>query len=353
MAMNISEYISAKKTLISQYLDNAINEKVASIETAYQHLYTSLGETSAKGKHLRGCFFLLSYEMAGGTELADVLPMAAAIEVNGSALLVHDDIMDNDMLRRGSPSMFARYIEEGKKIRAHDPIRYGVGAGILIGDIGILFGFELLNRANVSAECRRMIFERYSQDVQTTAVGQMIDFDFSNTTSEPTEEDILKLYSMKTAQYSLVNPFLMGALAAGAHRAYCAQLTDICNDLGIIFQIRDDVMGLLGDEKVTGKAAQSDVRENKKTLIRKYLFEIAEEENKEQLDRVFGNPTISESDFTALLAFVASSKVEDRINQKLTSMASSTLTKLNALSLPKEYLQLMNELVDYSLTRSK
>jgi geranylgeranyl pyrophosphate synthase len=351
--MNLFEYVGNRKEEISAYLEVQLKEKASQTDKKYAHLYDSLREFAIKGKHLRGCLFLFSYEMAGGSDINAVLPIAAAIEINGSALLIHDDIMDNDLLRRGGPSMFAQYIEEGKKMRVHNPKEYGVGTGILIGDIAIILGFELLDRTLINRDIRSKVLQRYAQDMQITAVGQMMDFDFSSVDQEPTEEEILKIYSLKTAQYSLINPFLMGAEAVGASKEYCRALLEIAKTLGIIFQIRDDVMGLLGDEKVTGKAARSDVRENKKTLIRRYLFEAANEEQTQHLLRVFGNKDIADKDFEALINFVKTSGVEEKIDNQLKEMANEVLKKLDALKLDEKHHSMMKELVQYSLTRAK
>ncbi len=351
--MSLFEYVGKRKDEIGAYLDVALKEKAETTDKNYAHLYESLREFSIKGKHLRGCFFLLSYEMAGGKDVSFVIPAAAAIEINGSALLIHDDIMDKDMLRRGGLSMFAKYIEEGKKIQAFNPHEYGVGSGILIGDIGIILGFELLDRAKIEKDFRQKVFIQYAQDMQITAVGQMMDYDFSSTSREPNEEEILEMYRMKTARYSLINPFLMGAQAAGASEEYCAKLLRIAETLGILFQIRDDVMGLLGDEKETGKAARSDVRENKKTLIRKYLFESAEGDKKDLLHKVFGSDTISDNDFAKLLNFVNTSGVEERISKKLHNMAEEVRKEVEQLSIEPSFRELMEELIQYSLTRTK
>ncbi|KXK12000.1 MAG: (2E,6E)-farnesyl diphosphate synthase [Microgenomates bacterium OLB23] len=189
--------------------------------------------------------------------------------------------------------------------------------------------------------------------MQLTAVGQMMDFNFSHTAQEPTEEEILNMYVYKTAHYTLVNPFVMGAQAAGANSQYCDNLTTAAQTLGVIFQIRDDVMGLLGDEKVTGKTAYSDVRENKKTLIRHYLFSEANNEDKTLLNAVFGNKQIALEDFQKLLTFVKTSGVEEKINKKLTLMAATARDSIKKLSLNEPYNTIIEELVHYSLTRVK
>ncbi|KXK12001.1 MAG: All-trans-nonaprenyl-diphosphate synthase (geranyl-diphosphate specific) [Microgenomates bacterium OLB23] len=155
--MQLFEYVKKNKQLINNYLGEVFAEKIAETDKSYAHLYESLRDFSVKGKHLRGCFFLLSYEMAGGNNVEAMLPAAAAIEVNGSALLIHDDIMDNDVLRRGGKSMFAQYIDEGQKLKVADAHAYGVGSGILIGDIGIIMGFELLHRAPMASQVKNEV----------------------------------------------------------------------------------------------------------------------------------------------------------------------------------------------------
>ena len=145
----------------------------------------------------------------------------------------------------------------------------------------------------------------------------------------------------------------MGAQAAGAPDEYRSALLDVCTTLGIIFQIKDDMVGLLGNQEETGKAARSDVRENKKTLIRKYLFDATQGDDKELLTRVFGSDSISDNDFDQLVILIKSRGVDKKIDQKMQGMAETVLEKIELLHLDERYTALMKELVSYSLSRSK
>ena len=351
--MNLFTYLNNWKPTISSYLETFLQEKSTTVPKDYTHLYNTLRNFSIRGKFLRGCFVLLSYEMAGGKNPNEMIPAAAAVEINQSAMLMHDDIIDHDLLRRGEPSVYAQYIEEGKKLQAHDPNHFGVGVGISLGDLCIFLGHELLDKVQLTQEKSRAMRVQFAQDMQCTGIGQVMDFTFSSTPHEPSEEEILEMYRLKTARYSLVNPFLMGAQAAGAGQEYLTALSTLCEELGVIFQIKDDGIGLLGDEKITGKTAHSDVKENKKTLIRKYLFELADAKNKEFLSRCFGSSELGQEDFNKLKNYVQTSGAQEKINEKLQSMAGNVRGLIKRLSLSQQYKDLLFELVDYSLARDK
>ncbi len=351
--MSLHESLETYRPRITSYLEDFLQEKIKKSHPEYAHLYEALHDFSTKGKLLRGCFFLLSYEMSGGKDWQRVIPIAAAIEINGSALLIHDDIIDHDLLRRGKASIYAQYIEKGKKLGAHDPQEFGVGAGIMVGDLAIILGYELLEKAQLQPHIRSKVYDAFTQDMQTTSIGQMMDLIASSTTKEPSEEEILEMYRLKTARYSLVNPFVMGAYAAEVDEAFATQVESFSEQLGIIFQIKDDEIGLMGDAKVTGKRAGSDVMENKKTLIRRYLFDTTDAENRHILDATFGNQDISQHDLDRLIAIIKSSGVQDKIQKRLDAMARDVVSQIQNLSVTEEYKKILTELTHYSLTRNK
>ncbi|WP_436493814.1 polyprenyl synthetase family protein [Actinokineospora sp. HUAS TT18] len=196
--------------------------------------------TAVGGKLLRPAFALLSAVASGGTPRAAV-PAAAAIELLHNASLVHDDIMDGDRLRRGRPTVWARY---------------GVPMAILAGDALIALGFEVLGEAgsDVTALARTL---------RLLALGQDRDLDFeTRRTVSPTE--CLAMLTGKTGVL-LGCACALGAASAGAPEEWVTRFDRWGTHLGVAFQLVDDLLGIWGDPAVTGKPVGADLRARKKS----------------------------------------------------------------------------------------
>ena len=177
------------------------------------------------------------------------------MELFRTGLLVHDDIMDRDTLRRGMPTIHASYSTELEREGVAESGRIGEALGICAGDACYFEAFAQLARAlagnprggEIQAFCAEILSE--------VVVAQMADVRWGASGGEPSEEDILAMYRCKTARYSFSLPLAAGALsaAADAGAALAGPLTALGERLGILFQLRDDELGLFGDESATGK----------------------------------------------------------------------------------------------------
>ena len=224
-----------------------------------------------RGKMVRGGLLLLGHEMhaAGGGRAAPrpVLRAAAAMEIIHSSLLIHDDIMDNDRLRRGGRTIFAQYEQAGRRARAVDPAAFGRSMGICAGDVGYFLAWEILSGLAVDAERKVELLALVSRELSYVGLAQMQDVAFSAFPRIPSRDDVLALYIYKTARYTFALPLMAGALIAGAPAAERRRLCELGERLGVIFQVRDDELGIFGSEAETGKPVGSDIREGKKTLL--------------------------------------------------------------------------------------
>lgn len=275
-------------------------------------------EFCSRGKMIRGCLVFLGAEAAGGAsglasgggagkpELASI---AAAMELFQAGLLAHDDIMDRDLTRRGAPTIHAAYASEARRggavEAAADAERLGESLGICLGDLCYFQAYGLLGRATASAANAARILELCSEVLGEVAVAQMSDVAWGATSAEPSEAEILAMYRGKTARYSFSLPLAAGALAAGGE-ARAAGLSELGNELGILFQIRDDELGLFGSAGATGKGIGSDLREGKKTLFRARLLAAAAAAEAElpRLRELFGSGAAGKDPSAADLAYL-------------------------------------------------
>lgn len=307
MADTILEYMSTKRPAIAAALREIADGRGAALESGIaggRDLMSRLLELCLQGKMIRGCLVFLGRDIAEGaagaeaaarapTDDASLARLASAMELFQTGLLVHDDIMDRDTLRRGMPTIHASYSTELEREGVAESGRIGEALGICAGDACYFEAFALLARALAGNPRGGEIQALCAEILSEVVVAQMADVRWGASGDEPSEDEILAMYRCKTARYSFSLPLAAGALwaagtgtsvgeetaggAAGPGHAadLASSLMALGERLGILFQLRDDELGLFGDESATGKSLGSDLREGKKTLFRARLLAVA------------------------------------------------------------------------------
>lgn len=248
------------------------------------------------GKNLRGALVKLGYECFGGKNKKAILEASLMVEVAHSFLLMHDDIMDKDALRRGKPTIHVKYEKLHQKRYAKGNSRhYGISMSLDLGDIGLMMAHLILANSQFSAEIKEKVLRRFNQTILDTGFGQAIDLNLE-CGKKITEKDIVKIHHYKTANYTVTGPLQYGALFAGADEQEIVKIEKYGLPIGIAFQIRDDELGLFSDQKTLGKPVGSDVKENKNTLLHLKALEWAEPEDKKFLQFTYGNPKLTTKD---------------------------------------------------------
>jgi geranylgeranyl diphosphate synthase type I len=352
--MSLQDFIKENKPLIEKSLIEFFDQKNASNwDKLTKKVLQDLCDFTLQGKMLRGNFVLLAHNMYEGKNKNAALRIAAALEINQSGLLIHDDIMDNDRTRRGQETIFVKYEKIGLERKAINKNQYGLSMGILFGDAAFFLSYNLISQLDIDPKVLQKIIHEYSLKMLVVAHGQLLDFDYGQTENNQTEDEILNMYLRKTSSYSFVLPFILGALLAGAQHEELDILKDLGKSLGIIFQIKDDEIGLFGDEKKTGKPVGSDVRENKKTFARFVLYSKANPEEKIFLDKVFGNSSIKKEDVEKIITLAKRNNVNEVINNKIQQYVSSAEESVNKLTVSEDYKKILHELIQYLLHRDK
>jgi len=222
---------------------------------------------------LRGVFVLLAYEMFGGKINKNILNVATVMELSQAALLIHDDIMDNDTLRRGKKTVYAQYADDAKAHNIDNSVEYGKSMAMIVGDAAIFLTYELIGELDVPSEVRSQVMKTYSHEMLKVALGQFMDYHFGKSDNERSFDEIETMYALKTGAYTFTLPFALGSYMAHASEDDCRTLDKITRHLGVMFQIKDDELGLFGKTEVTGKKVGADLEENKKTLLLALLDE--------------------------------------------------------------------------------
>jgi geranylgeranyl diphosphate synthase, type I len=249
------------------------------------------------GKRFRAILVLAGYHLATGRAPAPAVSAAASLEHFQSWMLIHDDIIDHSEERRGGPTVYRALAQEHRTAgRVGSSEEYGAGIGITLGDLEEPFTVEALLAAPVPSGRRLSALAEYVRMTRWTAYGQLLDI--RNGTLDPsvvTEDDVLYVHRLKSAFYTVASPLKIGAILGGQPPAALADLGSIGVDIGVAFQLRDDVLGAGFDADESGKSA-NDLSEGKRTLLVVKAWAAASDADRSRLARVLGNPNATPED---------------------------------------------------------
>ncbi len=291
--MDINEVISAYRAEINRHLESFLSKKeeeAARISPYVGALVANAKEYTLRGgKRLRPIFFIYGYKCLSADNEEAIIDAAISIELMQSYLLIHDDIMDEDELRRGKPTFHVLYREMCEREFGHSKShRFGENMAIITGDLLESYGEEVLAGADFDAEYVRKALCKYLEVVRNVGYGQILDV-LSERKGAITTDDVLMIHKLKTASYTIEGPLQIGAILAGAEESDLRVMSDYGIPLGIAFQIQDDILGMFGDKHRIGKPVGSDIREGKKTLLILYALEHCNDDEREFIKKKLGS----------------------------------------------------------------
>lgn len=302
------------------------------------------------GKCLRGNLVLLGGE-AAGADIEGFYPAAAAIELFQSGILMHDDIIDGDEVRRGKPSAHCAFAGELAKAGFAETKKAGESLAICLGDIALMLTFALLNETKCEAAKKNEATIYWGNEFAKVGAAEMEDTYLSSAPIMPDEERILDLYKGKTAGYTFIVPLVTGAMLGGASTELLYALSDYALNLGVLFQVKDDELGLFGSAEKLGKPIGSDIRENKKTLFTQKLFAAASEEEKAKLNSIFGAPNIGEAEVNYVRELLEEKGIRKEIDLLADSLADKAKSALSSVEIQNGK-NILQALIELSLKRT-
>ncbi|KUH39312.1 MULTISPECIES: polyprenyl synthetase family protein [Streptomyces] len=223
------------------------------------------------GKRVRPTFAWTGWLGAGGDPdgptAPAVLRTCAALELLHASALIHDDIVDASRTRRGFPSAHVAFADRHRERGwSGDPDAYGTGAALLVGDLALVWADDLVRTSGLPADAMTRVGPVWSAMRTEVLCGQLLDLAAEARGDESADAALLK-DRYKTASYTVERPLHVGAAAAGADQGLVAAYRAFGADIGLAFQLRDDVLGVFGDPEVTGKPSGDDIREGKRTVL--------------------------------------------------------------------------------------
>jgi len=292
---------------------------------------------TAGGKRLRPAFCCWGYLSAsGGSEVpAHVVRAAASLDLLHVSALVHDDVMDGSDTRRGVPAAHVQLA--GRHVGGShrgDADAFGRAGAILLGDLLLMWSVELFTECGAPPEALATAQPLLAAMRAEVTGGQYLDITAQtrqplDARSDPASvlAQVRRVVEFKTARYTVVRPLQIGAALGGAGPELLSALGAYGSPLGRAFQYRDDVLGVFGDEAVTGKPAGDDLREGK--LIAKAMS-AASEDDAERLDLLLGTQ-LSLNDVAEARGIISGSgalaaterEIEDATEEALSSLESA------------------------------
>jgi geranylgeranyl diphosphate synthase type I len=297
------------------------------------------------GKRLRPAFCYWAFVGAGG-ERDDrrVFDAGAALELMHASALFHDDVMDDAASRRGAPTTHTRYAERHDDAGwAGEARRFGEGVAILAGDLALVLADALMVGAPDAG------WRLWNELRLELNVGQFLDV-LGSVQRDRRLAKAERIARYKSAKYTIERPLHLGALLAGADGGLFSELSAFGLPLGDAFQMRDDVIGALGDPAITGKPVGDDLRQGKPTWLLATAAARATDDQRTVLDRV-GTADLDAAGVAAVQQILVDTGALDAAEQRIAALAGEARTALDRASLTDEARGELVALADYVVAR--
>lgn len=259
----------------------------------YVALWDELRASTEGGKRFRPLMVLSAYTALGGEDREAAANVGAAFELLHTALIVHDDVIDRDFVRRGGPNLAGAYRDRALAAgaSAEDAEHHGISAAVIAGDLALTGAYRMIERSGASDRVRGLLLEIMDEALFASAAGELFDVDFAAAAEMPRVDDILSMERLKTAVYSFEGPLQAGGILAGASEETIVTLGDFGREIGIAYQIVDDLLGVFGHEAETGKTTIGDLREGKRTVLISYA---TSSEHFVEVQHLVGKPDLAD-----------------------------------------------------------
>ncbi|MFP7364449.1 polyprenyl synthetase family protein [Corynebacterium callunae] len=343
---------------LSGFLDSK-DEDIAAIGTPVSDAVSYLRSFVLNGgKRIRPLYAWAGFVAAGGLEhssekIEAVLDAAASLEFIQACALIHDDIIDSSDTRRGAPTVH-RAVEAYHREHSLEgsAAHFGESVSILAGDMALVWAEDMLQDSGLSAAALQRSRPAW-RGMRTEVIGgQLLDIYLEAHANESVEL-ANSVNRFKTAAYTIERPLHLGASIAGASPELIGALRNYGHDIGIAFQLRDDLLGVFGDPAITGKPAGDDLREGKRTVLLAKALERADRNSPAAAAAIragIGKVT-QPADIAELAQLIRETGAEAEIEEMIANLTTSGLEHLETVTMPAEVKTLLRDLAIRSTER--
>ncbi len=324
--------------------------RAAQYGAEYEKLWVTLEANAAGGKRFRPRMVLASYRALDGQDFEAATYVGAAFELLHTALIVHDDVIDRDFTRRGNPNISGRYRDIATTAGIPLPLaeHRGMSAAVIAGDLALTSSYRLIDRSGVANGIRSRLLDILDDAVFASAAGELMDVELSLGADVPGVDEVLAMERLKTAVYSFEGPLQAGAVLAEADESVVTTLGEFGNDIGVAYQVVDDLLGVFGDEEQTGKTTLGDLREGKRTVLIAYAARTSEWR---EISGLVGKIDLSRGEAALVRSVLESCGARDFAVSLARTRAREALDRLSHPSVPGRLREELDPVVDAVLGR--
>ena len=368
--MNLPQALQQSREVLDQQIQEFFTryeQEVAAVDPITVALAKRLHEYSThSGKAARPLLVAVGAALSQNVTLEEVFAQRKVqlamlvVEITHKRILMADDVADQDEQRHGVPSFHLQWESDLANDSLHQKLTpefqkhmarsYTEVAGIVYQNLSY---YLLADEAFSDTERRQMLISLQRHTYDPTPAGWYLQFlENFRSISEITQEELYRCFELITGEYSFVNPLQLGALLGQQEQQFEELFVRFGYPAGVLFQITDDIIGVLGDSQVSGKPVGNDFREGKKSLLVQYAYRQGSQEQKAYLEKMIGNQAITNEEtqqVTQLLRDLGAEEYTRSEAKKCADKAQAVLTEL-----PEgEARILLSELIEYILRREK
>ncbi len=342
-------------------VDTAISEtytKAASKGSVIDPLFGQLFEEmrvyiTRGGKRLRPYLAYVAYTGMGGADTKAIIATGALLEIYHNFLLIHDDIIDRDLVRYGGPNIEGAYFHKLHKSAAHNAQFGAIAAAILAGDLTTNLAQEICYDLPISDGQKIRLLRALSDTTFVVAGGEFIDSLGSVLSHSPlSTEQISEVYRNKTGYYTFFLPLRLAAILTDRDHELEQMLHELAIPIGMAYQMRDDYLGLFGDPEKTGKPITSDVREGKQTFYYSYMQQLASDQDRVELENIYGNPQATEREVHRVREICDTCGATEKVEHEIALLHQQALARLDQLPFSEAASEIFRALFTLSVQRN-
>ncbi|MFC2111268.1 polyprenyl synthetase family protein [Bacteroidota bacterium] len=280
-------------------------------------LYEPISYTLADGgKRLRPVITLMACDLFGG-DIEDAISLAIGFEVFHNFTLIHDDIMDLAPIRRNKETVYKKW---------------NTNIAILSGDTMFAMGYDFVS--NTKIEYLKKVLKIFNQTAIEVCEGQQYDLNYE-TSEDIAIPDYIEMIRLKTAAL-IAACMKAGAVVAGASDEDCDKIYEFGINIGLAFQLKDDLLDVFGDETVFGKKTGGDIITNKKTYLYIKAFEVADEETRIKLNNLFQLIHQDEEKINQVKKIYSKLQINKIVDQEIDIYYQKALVNLSEINIEEE-----------------
>jgi geranylgeranyl pyrophosphate synthase len=329
-----SELIDRK---VKEYFE-ALKVKVAKYHSFMLRTYENLEEyVLRRGKRLASCSTLLTYKGYMGEVDEKILNVCVGVELYRHCILLHDDVVDEDEMRRGGKSFHMLFPEVGG-------LRFGEGVAIFVGDLVYALSLETIRDSGFIGEPLQKVLRSLTEGYREVNESQVLDLFFEH--KEPSVEEWYTMASRRAASLFKFT-ILSGATLGGAPGEDLRALGEAATHIGYAFDIQDDLIDTFADEQQYGRPPGGDLARGKKPLAVIYTLQLANREELKALKNLLAKGKLTENELDAVRTLMRQTGALEKTRQKAEEHARKAKTLATQTKMSEEGKSLFNSFVDY------